>query len=207
MHKGVLMGDGTVKLQELSDASGRSRNIIRNRQNRRDQPWLEDGREDGERRSYSGLHAVCLVIDELLVKQGFQAAQAAECIRAQEPNIRLSLDEIMQAREPAPRVVAAIAELVEDSWHGLRFDLQPYFGDGSVEALQAAIAIRLAGMGRIDQTRGGRSTERKVGGPQLAVVSILEAYRIAQERAQAAGFRIDGYEITRATGVEERFKK
>jgi len=203
MHKGTFMGDETVKLQELADASGRSRNIIRNRQNKRDQPWLEEGREDGERRSYSALHALCLVIDELLVKQGFQAAQAAECIRAQEPNIRLSLDEIAQAREPEPRVVAAIAELVEDSWTGLRFDLQPYFGDGTVEAVQTVIANRLAGMGRIVQTRGGRSTERKVGGPQLAVVSILEAYRIAQERAQAAGFQIEGYAITRVAGDKE----
>jgi len=199
------MGDGTVKLQELADASGRSRNIIRNRQNKRDQPWNEDGREDGERRSYSGLHAVALVIDELLVKQGFQSAQAAECIRAQEANIRLSLDEIMQGQEPAPRVVAAIAEVVEDSWVGLRVDLQPYFGDGSVEALQAAIAIRLGGMGRAVQTRGERSTERKVGA-QLAVASILEAYRIAQDRAQAAGFRIEGYSLSRAAGGEERGK-
>ena len=57
------------------------------------------------------------------------------------------------------------------------------------------IGGEMKAVGRESKTRNGRSEERVITGPSIAIVSIPETYRLLRARAEAAGFVVDGRRI------------
>lgn len=191
------MKTGTVRLQALSDLTRRPREAIRNAQKTGAAPWDEAEFEDAPQRRYDGFHALALVLAEGLMAQKCSMELAGEFVRAHEAPINLFLSEVSEGGPITPRFVLALQRAVEDSWTGPMWEPVLLIGTGTEREVIDAIADEIKGVGHIRETRGGKSERRVISGPWSAVVSIPEAYRLLRQRAEAAGFVVDGRRIFR----------
>lgn len=184
----------TERQDVLAQITGRSVTAIRHMQAHGYTPWDDAEFAAGKHRRYSAQHATGLVVAEMLTKQGVTNEDAAEFVQAHSWHLNRFLDQIEQGEAVQQVFVAAFYEAVEDSLTGPRW-IKVLPAGGSAEEVQAGVASTLARIGQIRETRDGRSTERTIAGPHLAVASIPEAYRLLKQRAEAAGFGIDGRRI------------
>lgn len=189
------MTPGTVRLQALSDLTRRPREAIRNAQKLGAAPWDETEFDEAPQRRYDGFHALALVLTEGLMSQKVSMEQAGEFVRAHETPINLFLDEITKAQPVTPRFVLGLLRAVEDSWFGPRMEPMILYGTGTKDEVMRCIEGALDDVGETRETRDGKSEVRVISGPQVAVVSIPEAYRLLRLRAEAAGFVVDGRRI------------
>ena len=197
------MKQHTVRLAALAEITSRSRDIIRSMQNKKETPWDDEEFEQGQQRRYSGYHAISLVLAEILAAQGCTAAEAAEFVRNHKLPITLFLDEVENSAAATSRFVLAMKIGVEDEWAGFQWQSYTLMGAGTEEEVSNAISRAISGVGRVRETRKGRTSERIVCGPWVAIASIPEAYRILRKRAENAGFLIDGRRIGRLASVED----
>ena len=190
------MNPGTVRLQVLSDITGRPREAIRNAQKADAAPWNEDDFAEGQHRRFNGFHALALVLSEGLLAQRCSMEQAGEAVRANEGAINLFLDEVAEATEITPRFIMAMQIAIEDSWHNApRWEQVIATTTGTADEIQKEISRYVARVGQVVTTRSGRSEERVIGGPNISIVSIPEMYRLLRQRAEAAGYIVDGRRI------------
>lgn len=187
----------TVTMGDLGPITGRTRDAIRNMQNRGCTPWDDEAlRQPGKVRRYSGEHALALVVCEMFEAQGFNVADAAEFVRAQSRVIALFLDELEQAPQaPQPRFVVALLMAVSDGLTAARWEKQIPVGYGTKAETEDLIIGNLERVGREVATRQGATSKRYIGGPHVAVAPVAEAYRLLTERARAAGYVIEGRRI------------
>lgn len=189
------MTPGTVRLQALSDLTRRPREAIRNAQRLGAAPWDETEFDEAPQRRYDGFHALALVLAEGLMIQKFSMDLAGDFVRAHKTPINLFLDEITKGQPVTPRFVLGLQRAVEDGWFGTRMEPMILYGTGTKDEVTRCIEGALEDVGKIRETRGGKSEARVIAGPQVAVVSIPEAYRLLRLRAEAAGFVVDGRRI------------
>lgn len=120
---------------------------------------------------------------------------SGEFVRAHSAAIDLFLNEVSESRLVTPRFVLALQRAVEDTWTGPSWEPVILIGTGTESEVIEAIADEIKGVGLARQTRGGASERRVISGPWSAVVSIPEAYRLLRQRAEAAGYVVDGRRI------------
>lgn len=190
---------GTVRLQALSDLTRRPREAIRNAQKQGAAPWNEAEFEDAPQRRYDGFHALALVLAEGLMAQKCSMELAGEFVRAHELAINKFLDEVTEGHSITPRFVLALQRAVEDSWTGAMWESVILIGTGTEDEVIRTIEAEVRGVGRVRKTRDGRSECRVISGPWIATVSIPEAYRLLRQRAEVAGFVVDGRRIFKIT--------
>jgi hypothetical protein len=184
----------TVTLGDLAAITGRPRDTIRNMQNRDGTPWDDDALKTGGIRRYAVDQALALIVCEMLEQQGFKVSDAAQFVRTQTRALVLFLDNLPLGDEADARFVIALRVAVEDSQIGVSWQNQFLVGYGTHDEIADHIAGALDRVG--SEVRGGTSRRRTIGGPHIGVAPVAEAYRLLRARAESAGFRIDGRDIT-----------
>ncbi|MFD1193348.1 hypothetical protein ACFQ3C_01520 [Seohaeicola saemankumensis] len=193
----------TVRLTALAEISGRTRDTIRALQNRQITPW--DDTEFADQpgyRNYTGLHALTLVLAEMLSGMNIHADRAAELVRDNLHVVNKFLDGIDKGKGVQPLFIANIVTLEFDSWVGRNWKETELLSTGTFEEIANTFAAKGELAGQEKQTRGGRSIERSTGVINVAVVALAEAYLILKERAEAAGFVLDGRKIYKIKDAE-----
>lgn len=198
---GDPMTRNTVRLADLASITGRTRDAIRALQNTGATPWDDEAFPKQGYRRYDGLHALTLVLQEMLTAQGISASQAAEFVNAQLANVERFLNEL-QTGDMTPRFVAAIYVAEEDDF-GTQWLPVVYWGTGTADELMDAFAGELKATSKTVEKRGVAGTVRRIGGPHVSVAPISEAYRLLRHRAEAAGFMVDGRRIFRIEQGED----
>jgi hypothetical protein len=197
------MKPSTVRLTPLSAITRRPVEAIRNIQKSKDAPWYDEGFHDGAQRRYTGYEALALVLAESLMAQGCNVALAGEFVRAHQKAIDLFLDEVEGAHSITPRFVFALQMAIEDDWTGPNWIPTILLGTGTSDEVQDCYVMALNSVGRVRPTRDGRTTQRVIGGPWTATVSIPESYRLLRLRAKAAGYLVDGRSIFKISDEAE----
>lgn len=163
----------------------------------RAQPWGEGEFEEGKRRRYDASHALRLVLVEGLMSQGVPMENASEVVAEHGRIIDRFFDALAAGQEPPPLFVSRLRVQEElagvAAWMSWRMDTM----GATPEAIGGAVRDILENMGKPN----GRA--RVVGGPDLSVVSIAEAYRLLRQRARDAGFVVDGRSILSNGSLEE----
>lgn len=188
------MNRGTVRLSDLSRITGRTPEGIRSLQKREWTPWDEDIFSEATQRRYDSTHALGLVLQEMLAAQGLTAEFAAEVLRGDAHNLSRFFGEVEAGQAMTPRFVAVLSVALQDDF-GVFWRPTLLAGMGTRDELANAFRAALDATGRTREAPKG--TERQIGGPNVAVASINEAYRLLKSRAEAAGFAIDGRRILR----------
>lgn len=188
------MNHNTARQEVLAQITGRSVASIRHMQAHGYAPWDDAEFEPGKHRRYSAQHALALVLAEGLTKQGVSNEDASEFVQAHGSHATRFLDQVERGQTGEQEFVAAFYSAEEDSLTGQRWTKLVNAG-GTAEEVLASVASTLARVGLTRETRNGRSTERTIAGPHLAIVSIQETYRLLKQRAEVAGFGIDGRRI------------
>jgi len=189
------MKPGTVRLQAFSEITRRPREAIRNAQKFGQTPWDDTKFENDSQRRYDGFHALAAVLAEGLMAQNCSMQLAGEFVRGHEKAISLFLEEVTENRPITPRFVLAMQRGTECSLLGPAFEPVFLVGYGTAEEVSDAITGEISRVGTVNKTRDGRSEKRIVSGPWSAIVSIPEAYRLLRQRAEAAGYVVDGRRI------------
>ncbi|WP_017998243.1 hypothetical protein [Paracoccus sp. N5] len=189
------MTTGTVRLEGLHHVTGRPKEALKNVIKTGNAPWDDSEFPEGQRRQYSTVHALGLVIAEALMAQGCTIQLAGEFVRAHALAIKLFLDEVSAGQSITPRFVLAMQRAVWDSWTGSTWEPVILVGTGTAQEVADAYAGALNAVGSERETRGGRSDRRIIGGPWAATVSIPEMYRLLRQRAEAKGYIVDGRNI------------
>lgn len=190
------MTTGTVRLQAFADLTGRSRETIRNAQKAHAEPWSErDFAKGAAQRQYTGFHALAEVLKEGLMAQNCSSQAAGFQVRIQASAIRAFLKEITEDLPVTQRFVIALQVGVEDDWLGPVWRQSVLGGYGTTEEMLDFITAEINRMGTISETRNGKTSERVICGPSIAMASIPEAYRLLRLRARNAGYRVEGYQI------------
>lgn len=199
------MSNITVRQDVLSEITGCSVASIRHKQAHDYTPWPDGEFEEGKHRRYDGRHAVTIVLADQIAAQGVSNADASEFVRAHAARVNAFLDQIERGEVPEPVFVAAFYEAEEDSLtNGIRWTMVAPAG-GTAEELVASVARCLSRVGQDRTTRKGRTVERTVAGPRVAVASVGEAYRVVKARAEVAGYGIEGrrfYQLPEAARTE-----
>lgn len=185
----------SVRLGELAEITGRPRETIRNMTKAAQLPWGHDLTADGRHRRFNAEHALALVVQDLFLMQGLSLAGAAEAVRAVYHTVEDFMDAEEAARPARHAVIATVTHAEEDSTTGLRWYV--HHVAGSADDIADVLRRRMLGAGRVEETRGGRATERNLGLVRVASVNLREAFRVLGQRAEAAGFRIDGRRIVK----------
>ena len=190
----------TVFLSDLARISGRTRDAIRNMQNRDGTPWDDDEFADQSRRRYGVKHALSLILCEFLESQRITATDAARFVKSQRSVVSRFLSDLA-AGDATPRFVTAA--YAGDEAEG-RVIWTPIFlaSYGTAEEVSDLFAGELGRIGS-EKTRnkfGDEITVRRVGGPIVAVASMQEAFRILKIRAAMAGFEPTGEGFKRIDG-------
>lgn len=189
------MNHNNARQETLAMITGRSVASIRHMQAHDYAPWNDTEFEPGKHRRYSAYHALTLMLAEMLTKQGVSAEDASEFVRAHSNYVNIFLDQIERGEHVKQVFVAAFYLAEEDSLtDGARWTKVLNAG-GSADEVLGAVARALDSFGKTRETRKGRTTERTIAGPHLAVVSIPEIYRLLKHQAEAVGFGIDGRRI------------
>lgn len=194
-----MVNDGTLRLADLAEVAGTTRDAVRNMQNFQRTPWPEDGKPAGTHRRYDAGHALRIVLMEMLVAQGLTQATAAEDLQSQS----FVIDRFVAAqdahRQIAPLFVYSLRVAHEDTWTGPRWT-PTVGGTGTAEEILDFVrfAFDRTGHERPDEDHPDRVT-RQIGGPWLAVAPLAEAWRLLRYRARRAGYAIDGRRIVRVT--------
>lgn len=197
----------TVFLSDLARISGRTRDAIRNMQNRDGTPWDDADFADMPRRRYGVKHALSLILCELLEAQRITAPDAAKFVESQQSVVSKFLAQMADG-EAAPRFVAAA--YAGEEINGL-VTWSPIFlaGYGTAEEITDLFSGELASTGR-EKNRvrlGEEIVSRRVGGPLVAVASVQEAFRILTVRAAKAGFAMHSDGFKRIGGTNELEKR
>lgn len=194
---------GNVFLSDLARIAGRTRDTVRNMQNRGATPWDDDDFQHQPRRRYGLRHAFSLVLCEMLEAQRITAPDAAEFVRSQQIAIDKFLADLA-AGTPVPRFV--IAAYVGDEIAGhTTWTKVVLAGYGTAEEVSALFVGELERTSR-ERTRrrfGQEVAERRIGGPLVAVASIPEAFRFLAARAAKAGFAVQGDGFARLSAATE----
>lgn len=192
---------GTVFLTDLARIAGRTRDTVRNMQNRDGTPWDDAEFADHPRRRYGVRHALALILCEMLEAQRINTSDAAEFVRAQPFAVDKFFADLSGGDTVARFVVAAyLADEIDGHMTWTKVFLAGY---GTAEEVSALFAGELERTGR-ETTRerlGDTVTVRRVGGPLVAVASIPEAFRILTGRAAKAGFAVQGDGFMRLSGT------
>jgi hypothetical protein len=185
----------TVRLATLAEITGVSRDMIRSKQNRRCTPWDDSQFPDGQQRQYTAYHALTLVLAEILSGQGITAETAADCVRFQRRAVDAFLDEIEKGASVAPRFVYSMSVMVDCQRLGRRWMPYDFVGHtGLRHQINEQFNELLKSVGTVKERRDG-TTSKVIAGPDVALASIPEAYRILREMAEACGYVIDGRRI------------
>lgn len=185
----------TIKQADLCKITGRTVDNIRHMQAHKYTPWDDTEFPPGKHRRYTGFHALTMILAEKLAEGGFTAASAAEFVNMQRRAIDKFLDMIEQGAVGEPLHVAAISELREDSMIGERWVPTLFWGTGTTEQLSDVFSSIIERAGTVHKTRQGKTTERCTGILKVASVPLAEAYRILKDRAEAAGYVVDGRKV------------
>lgn len=184
----------TVRLAALAEITGVSRDMIRSKQNRRCTPWDDSQFADGQQRQYTAHHALTLVLAEILSGQGITAETAADCIRMQRRAVDAFLDEIEKGASVTPRFVYSMSVMVESQKLGRRWVPYNLTGTGLRDEINEQFDAVLKSVGTVKKWSDG-TTSKTIAGPDVALASIPEAYRILREMAEACGYVVDGRRI------------
>jgi len=185
----------TVRLAALAEITGVSRDMIRSKQNRGFTPWDDSQFPDGQQRQYTAFHALTLILAEILSGQGIIAETAANCVRTQRAAVNAFLDEVEKGASVAPRFVYSMSVMVDCQRLGRRWIPQDYIGNtGLRHQINEQFNELLKSVGTVKEWSDG-TTSQVVAGPDVALASIPEAYRILREMAEACGYVIDGRRI------------
>jgi len=192
----------TVRLTDFADLTGRPRETIRNLTKAGALPWPEDGAPEGGHRRFDGAHAFALVTAEVLVAQGGTFEASSEVVRARFDLLETFLTAVERGADLPQTFIASWRVPEECSLSGPRWT--PILGiGGAAEELVEAFRHDLAQVGQVREAHNGRATVRRIGGPNVALVSLPECYRLVQLRARAAGFVVDGRRIARVEGARD----
>ena len=197
------MTTGTVRLDPLHLITGRSKEALKNVIKTGNAPWDDSEFPEGQRRQYSTVHALGLLIAEALMAQGCTIQLAGEFVRAHALAIKLFLDEVSAGQNITPRFVLAMQRAVWDSWTGSTWEPVILVGTGTPQEVADAYADALASVGSEHENRDGRSERRIIGGPWAATVSIPEMYRLLRQRAETQGYIVDGRNIHKIAATDE----
>lgn len=182
----------TIFLSDLARIAGRTRDTVRNMQNRDGTPWDDSEFAEQPRRRYGVRHALALVVCEMLEAQHVAASAAADFVRSQQLPVEKFLADL-RAGAPVPRFVVAAYVGEEIDGRVTWMQLHPAWM-GTTDEVAGLFSDELTRTGRHTTRRrfGEEVTARRVGGPRIAVASINEAFRLLTARAAAAGFLVDG---------------
>ena len=158
-------------------------------------PYWETDYSAGGQRRYTGEHALAWLLAELLRGQGLSVGMAGAAVARHSKVIALFLNDV-EAQQPSEHLfVLDILFCVEDSLTGgHRWESQGSYGDTQA-SVQGQMVVALGRAGEVVSTRNGRTQERKVAGPWVAVASIPEAYRLLCQRAREAGYVVAGRSV------------
>lgn len=192
------MTTGTVRLQAFADLTGRSREAIRNAQKAHAEPWsASDFTKGAAQRQYTGFHALAEVLKEGLMAQNCSSETAGFHVRIQSMAIKAFLKEITEDTPITQRFVIALQVGVEDDWLGPVWRQNGLGSYGTTEEILAFITAEINHMGKVSETRNGKTSERVICGPSIALASIPESYRLLQLRARNAGYVVNGYHLAK----------
>lgn len=191
----------TVRVADLANVTGWTREAIRNMSRDGSAPWWEEDFPEGQHRRFNGEHALALVVQSILIEQGLTAAVAGEAVREQIGAIRAAI-EAADAQKDLPRTLIASVQVCED--HEITgFCWVPIARGGGYEPDDLVLEVtRLIGSNG-SVSRQGKYIVRQVAGPRVASIPVAEAYLILCHRALASGYRIDGRSIIRADDLPE----
>lgn len=155
--------------------------------------WPDREFPEGKHRRYNGFHGLCLVIVDMLIKQGLRMSDAAEIVRHQGNVIRAYLTAIATHQPPEQLFVTSFSVCKEQSDLGPKWDRIALSTSGTAEAIMDAMRASLENTGHVFDT--GRRTIRQIGGPHVSIAPVGEAYRLLKQRAELAGYMVDGFNI------------
>lgn len=185
----------TVRLAALAEITGVSRDMIRSKQNRGYTPWDDSQFPDGQQRQYTAYHALTLVLAEILSGQGITAETAAFCVRTQRAAVNTFFDEVEKGAPIAPRFVYSMSVMVECQRLGRRWKSENFIGNtGLRHQINDQFSQLFKSVGTVTESPDG-NVSKVIAGPDVALASIPEAYRILREMAEACGYVIDGRRI------------
>lgn len=118
-------------------------------------------------------------------------------VRIHKRAIEQFLDEVDNDLPITSRFVISMQVAIEDSWTGASWMGIDVLAYGTAEEIIDVISGEINRLGHVSVTRGGRSTRRVIGGPNVIMASIPETYRLLQLRAKEAGYHIHGRKITK----------
>ena len=192
---------GTVRLNDFANILNTTRDIIVNAQKQDREPWDASEFPQGQHRRFDGSHALAWVLLEMLNAQGVDMATSAQAVFSQRGSLGRFMDALDQSQPQPPFFVASISVAEEEHRNGELWVSRwlPTFAGVILTAddLSQFVAEEIAKTGRVTEFPEKHRTVRRIGGPRVAIASITEAYRLLRQRAELAGFVIDGRKIHR----------
>lgn len=183
----------SIRQGELAEITGQTVTTIRHMQAHGYTPWDDGEFADGKHRRYNGLHALALIIVDLLKLQGVQVQAACDVVKDQIDTAKRFLDAIEATGEAPELYIARIGYLEESDKVGTRVTSYSNVGTGTKAELTGIINSCLGRLGQ--ESVEGWHTVRIIAGPYVNVVELREAYEFLRRRAFSAGFQLMGRDL------------